>query len=42
MKRLFIGYLSYLKEYTASGVEKFEWDPKTKSLRSAVGSRRPG
>jgi hypothetical protein len=33
-KILFIGYLSYLKEYAPSGAEKFEWDPKTKTLKS--------
>jgi hypothetical protein len=34
-KMLFIGYLSYLKEYAPSGCQKFEWDPKTKTLKSA-------
>jgi hypothetical protein len=34
-KLLFIGYLSYLKEYAPSGGQKFEWDPATKTLKSA-------
>jgi hypothetical protein len=34
-KLLFIGYLSYLKEYAPSGGQKFEWDPTTKTLKSA-------
>jgi hypothetical protein len=34
-KLLFIGYLSYLKEYAPSGAQKFEWDPTTKTLKSA-------
>jgi hypothetical protein len=33
-KILFIGYLSYLKDYAPSGGEKFEWDPATKTLKS--------
>jgi hypothetical protein len=34
-KKLFIGYLSYLKEYAPHGGEKFEWDPASKTLKSA-------
>jgi hypothetical protein len=34
-KLLFIGYLSYLKDYAPSGAQKFEWDPTTKTLKSA-------
>jgi hypothetical protein len=34
-KLLFTGYLSYLKEYAPHGAEKFEWDPNTKTLKSA-------
>jgi len=33
-KVLFIGYLSYLKEFAPHGGQKFEWDPKTKTLKS--------
>jgi hypothetical protein len=35
LKLLFVGYLSYLKEYAPSGCQKFEWDPATKALKSA-------
>jgi hypothetical protein len=34
-KILFVGYLSYLKEYAPNGGQKFEWNPRTKTLRSA-------
>jgi hypothetical protein len=34
-KLLFTGYLSYLKEFAPHGGQKFEWDPKTKTLKSA-------
>jgi len=34
-KILFIGYLAYLKEFQPYGGEKFEWDPKTRTLKSA-------
>jgi hypothetical protein len=34
VKITFIGYLSYLKEYAPNGGQKFEWDPKTKTLTS--------
>ena len=34
-KIVFQGYLSYLKEYQPFGGEKFEWDPKSKTLKSA-------
>jgi hypothetical protein len=34
-KFLFIGYLSYLKDYAPRGGQKFEWDPETKTLKSA-------
>jgi hypothetical protein len=35
VKITFIGYLSYLKEYAPNGGQKFEWDPRTKTLKSA-------
>lgn len=34
-KVLFIGYLAYLKEHQPHGGEKFEWDPQSKTLKSA-------
>jgi hypothetical protein len=34
-KILFIGYLSYLKEHQPYGGQKFEWDTKTRTLKSA-------
>ncbi|MGB6663183.1 MAG: hypothetical protein WBE48_01590 [Xanthobacteraceae bacterium] len=34
-KQMFLGYLSYLKEYEPHGVQKFEWDPKTRTLHPA-------
>ncbi len=34
-KNMFIGYLAYLKEYQPHGVQKFEWDPKTRTLNPA-------
>ncbi|CAG4886946.1 hypothetical protein [Paraburkholderia saeva] len=34
-KNMFIGYLAYLKEYLPHGVQKFEWDPKTRTLNPA-------
>jgi hypothetical protein len=34
-KILFIGYLSYLNEYQPRGGQKFEWDPKARTLKSA-------
>lgn len=34
-KKMFIGYLAYLKEYQPRGVQKFEWDPKTRTLNPA-------
>jgi hypothetical protein len=33
-KLLFVGYLSYLKEFAPHGGQKFDWDPKTKTLGS--------
>ncbi|TDF83832.1 hypothetical protein [Pseudomonas sp. H9] len=38
-KLLFIGYLSYLKEHAPVGGQKFEWDPKRKTLTSAWANR---
>jgi hypothetical protein len=35
LKILFVGYLSYLKDYQPRGGQKFEWDPAAKTLRSA-------
>jgi hypothetical protein len=32
---MMVGYLSYLKEFQPFGAEKFEWDPKSKTLKSA-------
>jgi hypothetical protein len=34
-KMLFVGYLSYLKDYQPRGGQKFEWDPATKTMQSA-------
>ncbi len=34
-KIVLLGYLSYLKEFQPFGGEKFEWDTKTKTLKSA-------
>jgi hypothetical protein len=34
-KKMFIGYLAYLKEYQPRGVQKFEWNPKTRTLNPA-------
>ncbi len=38
-KLIAIGYLSYLEPYQAHGVQKFEWDPETKTLASAWVNR---
>jgi hypothetical protein len=32
---MFLGYLSFLKEYEPHGVQKFEWDPNTRTLNPA-------
>ncbi|MFC4343308.1 hypothetical protein [Cupriavidus numazuensis] len=38
-KSMFIGYLSYLKPYQPYGAQKFEWDPASRTLKSAWVNR---